>query len=197
MNKLYLLLTLAVLASACDDKPEKNNPTPQPVMKYVDLHNREIKLDQEAIIDLDEDGRQDVAFLVYHIGDPIGQQEKIRFTILCSARLAFLVKDEGDQSYSPVKSTDDIIHTGNELPYEWWAISETFLAQKVMSETQPPYWEGNWRNANHKFFPYQFIRDGKKYCGWIEMSFDMQQEKLVLHRSATSTVADVDIKAGK
>jgi hypothetical protein len=196
MNKLYLLLAFVVLASACD-KDRSGDSDPGPVMKYVDLNNREIKLNQEAILDIDEDGRMDVAFLVYHIGDPVGQQEKIRFTILSSARLAFLVKDQGDQSYSPVKSVDDIIHTANELPYEWWGASETFLAQKVIGIAQPPYWEGNWKNAHHQFFPYQFTKDGKTYNGWIELSFDMQHEKLVLHKAATSTVEEVDIRAGR
>jgi hypothetical protein len=199
MNKLYLLLAFVVIASACEKDKNKDNDNPgqHPAMTYVDLQNREIRLNQEAVFDLDGDDRLDVAFLVYHIGDPVEQKEKTRFTILGSAIVSFLTKDENDQSYSPVKNTNDVIHIANELPYEWWGASETSLAQKTEPQGQPAYWEGNWKNASHKFFPIQFVKMNKRYAGWIELSFDMQAEKLVLHRAAFSKVADTDILAGR
>jgi hypothetical protein len=197
MNKLYLLLAFVVLASAC--KKDKNNDEPgqHPVMTYVDLQNKEIRLNQEAMFDLDGDDRLDVAFFVYHIGDPVNQQVKTRFTILGSAIVSFLTKDDNDQSISPVKNMNDVIHIANELPYEWWGASEAYLAEKVEPQAQPAYWQGNWKNANHKFFPIQFTKLNKRCAGWIELSFDMQAEKLVVHHAAFTTVADTDILAGK
>lgn len=197
MNKFYLLLAFVVLASACKKEKNDDNPGQHPVMTYVDLHNREIKLNQEAVFDLDGDARPDVAFLVYHIGDPVNQQVKTRFTILGSAIVSFLIKDENDQSVSPVKNMNDVIHIANEFPYEWWGASEAYLAQKVEPQAQPAYWEGNWKNASHKFFPIQFTKMNRRCAGWIELSFDMQGEKLILHRAAFSTAPGVDIVAGK
>ena len=195
MNKLYLLLAFAVLAGACKKEKKDDLAGQHPAMTYVDLHNREIKLNQEAMFDIDNDGRPDVAFFVYYIGS--GQGIKTRFTILGSAAVSFLTKDDNDQSVSPVKNPDDVIHTQNELPYEWWGASEAYLAEKVEPQGQAPYWLGNWKNAHHKFFPILFNRLNKRYAGWIELSFDMQAEKLVLHRAAFSTVADNNIQAGK
>ncbi|HEX2630505.1 MAG TPA: hypothetical protein VHM26_15905 [Chitinophagaceae bacterium] len=196
MNKLYLLLAFVVLAGACKKEKEDDQPVQHPAMTYVDLQNHEIKLDQEAAFDIDSDGRPDVVFFVYYIG--AGQTIKTRFTILGSGSVSFLTKDDNDQSVSPVKNLNDVIHIGNELPYEWWGASETYLAEKIEPlNGQPAYWLGNWKNANHKFFPIQFTKLNKGCAGWIELSFDMQAEKLVLHRAAYSTVADSDIQAGK
>jgi len=194
MNKLYLLLAFVVLAGACKKEKKDDHSGQHPAMTYVDLHNREIKLNQEAMFDLDGDDRRDVAFFVYHIG--AGQSVKTRFTILGSIIVSFLVKDEDDQSVSPAKNLNDVIHTENELPYEWWGASETYLAEKVEPLGQAPYWLGNWKNANHKFFPIVFTKMNKRCAGWIELSFDMQAEKLVLHRAAFST-EEGDILAGR
>lgn len=195
MNKLYLLLAFVVLASACKKDKSDDHSGQHPEMTYVDLQNREIKLNQEAVFDLDGDNRPDIVFLVYHIGS--GQSVKTRFTILGSAAISFLTKDEDDQSVSPAKNPDDVIHIANELPYEWWGASETYLTEKIEPQGRPAFWLGNWKNANHKFFPIQFTKLNKKCAGWIELSFDTQAEKLVLHRAAYSTVSNKDILAGK
>lgn len=195
MNKLYLLLAFVVLAGACKKEKKDDQSGQHPAMTYVDLRNREIKLNQEAMFDLDGDNRPDVAFFVYYIG--AGQSVKTRFTILGSAIVSFLTKDDNDQSISPVKNLNDVIHIANELPYEWWGASESYLAEKVEPQDAAPYWLGNWKNASHKFFPILFTKLNKHYAGWIELSFDMQAEKLVVHRAAFSTVANVNILAGK
>ena len=58
------------------------------------------------------------------------------------------------------------------------------------------YWDGIWKRASHHFLPVQVTRNGKTYNGWMEISFDMSGDKLVLHKAGISTENDKEIKAG-
>jgi hypothetical protein len=43
----------------------------------------------------------------------------------------------------------------------------------------------------------QVKKGGQAFLGWIEMSFDKEAEKLILHKAALSTIANKEIKAGE
>jgi len=70
------------------------------------------------------------------------------------------------------------------------------LVQKITSFTAPPVWEGHWRNAVHKYLPYQVLENNSRYNGWVEISIDVPGEKVVLHKVAISKEANKIIKAG-
>jgi hypothetical protein len=83
----------------------------------------------------------------------------------------------------------------NVTGYTWWEISAIVLAEKIITYTES-HWEGAWKNADHKYLPVQMKKQGKLYHGWIELSFNTTEEKLILHRSAISKEEDKDVKAG-
>lgn len=62
--------------------------------------------------------------------------------------------------------------------------------------SEPVHWAGLWKNATHRFLPVQIKRNGQFYNGWIEISFDILNEKLVLHRTAISTEPGREVRAG-
>ena len=58
------------------------------------------------------------------------------------------------------------------------------------------FWDGLWKNANHKYQPVQIKKEGKPYFGWIELSFDKGTEVVILHKAAISKEPYKAVKAG-
>jgi hypothetical protein len=71
------------------------------------------------------------------------------------------------------------------------------LAQKIISNTEPPFWDGIWKSAFHRFVSFQIIKDGEVFNGWIKISFNMSAEKLILHRAAICRKPYKTVRAGE
>ena len=67
---------------------------------------------------------------------------------------------------------------------------------KNIGYDNPPYWEKEWKDVSHKFLAIQVKRDGKLYHGWIELSMDTVNSKLILHRAAIAKEAGRQVRAG-
>ena len=61
---------------------------------------------------------------------------------------------------------------------------------------QPPFWQGRWSEADHKYLPIQIDKEGKLFMGWIEISMNKATETLTLHRTAISQVPNRAVLAG-
>jgi hypothetical protein len=195
MKTTYTLLTFCLLLFSC--KKETNNTPPlqptHPEMYYKDLNNAEVKRGgNTAVLDIDGDGSIDFSMGVLLVGDPVLVRDRVQF-IANSTVKRNLLNNAADES--PVLNYGDSIgKTHNN--YSWFEISSILLAEKIITYNGN-FWEGVWKNADHKFLPVQIEKDGKIYHGWIELSFSTQGEKLILHRSAISKQQDVSIAAGK
>jgi hypothetical protein len=190
MKKFYPLLafTIAMIGCKVQDLPA---PVVNPQMQYADL-NAELKQKQLYQLDIDGNGSTDFSFSTLLVSDAFLRQDRLQF-IAHSMIGTKLLNNQNDES--PVLNYGDKIspaHPG----YEWLEISAIELAEKTTAITGPVQWDGLWTNAAHKYLPVQLKRNGKYYHGWIELSFDTKSEKLVLHRSAISTKAGKEIKAG-
>lgn len=190
MKPLFFLLLLVTIYSC---KKETLKPPPAQQMEYKDLEGKEIGYNEFTRLDLDNNGTIDVAFTTYHIGDPLMQMDKIQF---CAKSLI--------DSYFPVTTDDNVsmlnagdwITTKSKTDYEWFQITLLVLAQKNIPLSGSLSWTGTWKSAHHNFLPVQLEKQGKRYNGWIELSYNMESEKIILHRSAISKIANMDIKAG-
>lgn len=186
---LYLLMLLTF--AACKKQTFTKPPAQQ--MQVKELNNVEIGYNSGKRFDIDGNGTLDLAFRTYHIGDPLLQMDKIQF---CAVSLI--------ESHLPVNSANDVavvnngdwIFTESKPNYEWFEVSLLVMAQKNIPLNGAVYWTGTWRQTNHQYLPVQLLKNGKRYNGWVELSFDMEREKIILHRSAICTVANLDIKAG-
>ncbi len=193
MSKLFVLCVLLSIAS-CSEKDVAAPPPPtHPNMKYTDLQGREVKHGKSQAIDVDGNGTIDFAFYVIYLGDPVFQQDKVRFLAGSNIACNLLVDDNNN---SPIFGTGETIKLGNTPPYEWFEISEVFLGEKIITDNLPPFWQGPWKDVSHKFIATQVVKNGQRFNGWIEISFDTTAEKLVLHRSAVSIDAEKEVKAG-
>jgi len=192
MKRLFFLLIVFSLA-ACEKKDLVQPPPQEVEMEYKDLLQSEIGYRQFLRLDLDNNGSIDIVFTTYHIGDPLMQMDKIQFCANSYIDCYLPVKADNDVQ---MLSAGDLIQTRNTESHEWFHISQLVMAQKNIPLTGSVFWSGSWKGANHNYLPFQLDKQGKRYNGWIELSYDMTNEKIILHRAAISKVANVDIKAG-
>jgi hypothetical protein len=162
-------------------------------MAYIDLNGATVSFQQRAkVLDIDGDGKTDFGFGVQLLGDPVLQRDRLQY-LVHSAPKCNLLNDAKDQS--PVLGKMDRIsikHPG----YDWWEISTIVLAEKISTNTSTS-WDGPWRNAEHNYLPIQIEKGGKFYHGWIELSFSMAEEKLILHRAAICKEEGISVFAGQ
>jgi hypothetical protein len=193
MKNIFFLVILTVVMFSCNDKEDIPPPQPEPEtpMLYTDLANREVKRGPYQGIDADNNGSLDFAFYVLPIGDPILKQDKFRFLLASSINSLLFV--DGD-NLSPIREKGHVIKTGNELPFEWFEVSEVFLAEKIVEDNNSFHWEGPWKNVDHKYISIQIKKTDGRYNGWIEFSFDTNNEKIILHKAAISKEANKEVK---
>lgn len=194
MKTLSTLLLAVTLLAACkkSESPQPVSPTPQPVMQYLNLQDATVGFGQLKKIDINSDGTDDFLASTLLVGDPILRRDR-RMYFISSAVNVRMLQDANNQS--PVLNKNEEIklqHTG----YGWFEVTSQLLAEKIIPETGASFWQGNWRQAIHQYLPVQLQKNGNLYHGWIELSFDMQQEKLILHKAAISTEAGKTIRAG-
>lgn len=194
MRKIFIIATISILAVAC--KKEKIQPTipttpSHPVMSYKNLGDKEVKYGQSQYVDIDNDGTIDFKFSVLLVGDPVLQRDRVQFYANSGIKRN-LLNSQVDES--PILNKGDSIgkvHNG----YSWWEISSIVLAEKIV-EYSGNHWEGLWKNADHNYLPIQIEKNNKLYHGWVELSFNMAEEKLILHRAAISTEEERSVQAG-
>ena len=190
MKPLFFLLLIATLFS-CKKEPIK--PPPAQQMEYKDLEEIESGYNEFTRLDLDNNGSIDVAFTTYHIGDPLMQMDKIQFCAKSLIDSYFPVTEDDNVS---ILNAGDWITTKSKTNYEWFQITQLVMAQKNIPLSGSVYWTGTWKSAHHNFLPVQLHKQNNRYNGWIELSYNMEKEKIILHRAAISKIANMDIKVG-
>ena len=196
--QLELLLSVMILLTLISCKKEKTQqppPATHPEMEYFDLNSREIKANSTVFnIDLNHDGREDLAFATALVGDLINHVDKLQFSISSNIDINLPVNEIEE---IPVMNNGESIPLENFNGYHWFELSSIVLIQKIISFTQPPVWEGHWKNAVHKYLPFQVIENDKHYNGWVELSVDIAGEKIILHKAALSKEPNKIINAGE
>jgi len=188
-------IALAVLLLAACKKERTSQPeisVPHPVMQYLDLHDESIGFGQVKIIDINNDGTDDFLVSTLLVGDPILERDRRQYYISSGTTSRIL---QNTNSESPILTRNDEIklqHPG----YEWFEVNSLLLAEKIIPMIGNPFWQGSWKNVSHKYLPVQLKKNGSVYNGWVELSFDMVQERIVLHKAAICTEAGKPIKAG-
>ena len=193
MNKFFLFSNIILLLASCQkDDESPGNSVPPPAMIYTNLQDAEIIFGGGKGLDIDGNGSVDFAFHTLYVGDALLKRDRKQYYIT-SGIGRNLLNDANDQS--PVLNKGDKVmptHPG----YDWWQVSAILLAEKIIPEDAIEFWQGNWKNASRKYMPVQVLKDQKPYHGWIELSFDTNNEKLILHKAALCTLPDVEVRAG-
>jgi hypothetical protein len=165
-----------------------------PKMSYINLSDTVLNFSGSPIIfDLNGDGQKDVRFNTLLVGDPLYQVDKKQWLVTTSFDTNLPIQDER----MPVMHSMDDIPITDFLGYNWYNANSVLLAQRIEGMTGQLYWEGDWKEANHNYIPIQIKRDNALYNGWVEVSFSINNEKLILHNAAICKEKNRPIKAGK
>lgn len=191
MKIFFILLSSVVLIASC--KKDSQAPVEDKLMTYIDLKDSAVTFNHAASYDLNGDGEKDVLFSTLLVGDPIYKQDKKQWYVTSSFNASLPVEDES----IPVLKMADSIPVANFNGYNWYNASSIILAQKVIGEVGDPIWQGDWKNAAHRFIPIQLKKANDVFNGWIEVSFSTANEKIILHKAAISKKAGTAIVAGK
>jgi hypothetical protein len=197
MKKITRLMTpvvailIAVGLFSCKKESVSDN-FQQPPMQYTDHQDKLIGFSNPGSIDVDRDGNKDFVFEVLLVGDPVLQRDRRQFYIISRIHTALL---NDDMDRSPALDQGSFILPAH-IGYDWWEISAVVLAEKISPAQGPEVWDGNWKNAVRKNLPFRLARNNQFYYGWIEMTMDIQAEKLVIHRSGLSSIAGARVRAG-
>ena len=192
MKRLLPFLSVLILLYAC----KKNNDLPpEPTVEYINLNNVEVKDGVFQRVDLDDNNTQDFTFTTRIITDPALNQTKFQFLVI--SRLdAYLLLTTGTQSAKKFMKGDSI-RTVASPGSSWAAFSLVIMTQKITPASAAPYWEGEWKDASRHFLPVKVTkRSGEVHTGWIELSMDIANEKMILHKAAISLEPEQDLKAG-
>lgn len=187
-----------LLASSCKKDKQFIAPPPEPENPAVTIFNYGNRVihytGNGSLIDITGDGKGDVLFDLYLVGDPIEKTDKWRWTVVTSSR-TYLAIDLLNEI--PVLSKDSIIPLEDFEGYEWYPANEGNLMERKEHEDGRITWSGKWLNVTKKYIAVSPIIDGKRYNAWIEISTNSTAQTLTIHRAGVSKVPDVAIKAGK
>lgn len=195
MNKIstiFLLITIAILGQSCEKAPVIEEPGPDFFMQYTMLQDKEVKANQTQGIDIDADGNNDLVFEVVENSDESGRS--IRFNVSAFNEYSLLIndiKEKGCGITPALKQGDAIdIYGGNDYQ---WKKPKTALLSETINTFKQTICKGNWKNAKYKYLPIQRLHEGYKN-GWVEISIDETNGKIILHRAAVSKFANRHIQ---
>ncbi|MBL0357102.1 MAG: hypothetical protein IPP72_09540 [Chitinophagaceae bacterium] len=196
-NNLIKAVTLAAIVLVSCEKENEHKPPvaiPVPEMELIDLHDTAIRYGKPVtVIDLDGDNHSDLKFAVILVGDPILQQDKHQYTVSSGVNSKLAVNSS---EQAPVMNKGTVIPLADFNGYKWWLVSSVMMIQRIENMNGAIIWEGHWKDAVKKYLPFQLIKNNQRYNGWVELSVDVLQEKIVLHKIAVSKEAEREIKAG-
>ena len=193
MRTGLLIISVAFLFGACKKQVSQTVPVTLPEMNTLHFNNAVAGQQQPKAVDLDGDGVTDILFSFLLVGDPLMPADKYQFYVSGAFQTDFPV-NSGEEMPSLQKG--DMISAAAFPQHQWYNASAILLAQKVVTNTQPPYWTGAWKDCSHGYFPFRIHKDGKQFYGWFEISFDTTSEKIILHNAAVARVPGTAVKAG-
>lgn len=183
-----LLLTTGCKKTTCVCPPESADPK----MEYTEFNDKTIAFKSGYWFDLDKDGQNDFGFSTLLVGDAILRRDYRQYYIVSNFYTNCQVNDNEE---TPVLQKGDKISPVPLAGFHWYNASHVVIAQKIIEEDGTS-WSGNWKQIAHAYQPVSILKGDKTFYGWIEISFDMQSEKIILHRAAVAKEADVEVRAG-
>jgi hypothetical protein len=183
MRTLVVILFVFSLVTSCRKSGEDINFPDSSQAYYMDLQGQEIKMNMHTALDLNRDGEKDISFGTILVGDPVFGVDKRQYVVSTGIN-SFLSVDQDEKI--PVLQAGDSIPVENFRGYNWYNATYIVLARKITGVDKPSYWEGSWKDARHNYIALQLKNRNLRYNGWVEISFDMAAEKIILHRACLS-----------
>jgi hypothetical protein len=201
----YKLIIAAATAAcllyfSCKKQPVEQPPVinPETGIELFNLKDVAVRYGQSPILfDFDKDGFADLKFGVVLVGDPVLHQDRREYRVSSGIHSKLAVHAVTENV--PVMQDGDWIPIENFEGYNWWLVSSAILVQRVEHADGAITWNGHWKEAVKKYLPFQLINENtnQRYAGWVELTVQLAEEKIILHRMALSRVAEKRIRAGE
>jgi hypothetical protein len=196
--KKYLFLLFLLIFISC--KKENNDPKPEepsfadPEMTYIDLTGKSIVMDKALAIDFDLNGKIDILFKTerhsFDLNTKSADVYMVNSGVACNLAVNMANETTPDLAKGGMISRAD-------LPgLEWYPVLSFTLMQKVTTASNAIYWEGSWKDRDHRYLPLELIIKGQTHLGWVELFADTNNGKIVLYRAAISKEPQTRIRAG-
>ena len=195
--KQYSFLLLLLIFISC--KKENNEPKPEepsfadPEMTYIDLSGKSVAMDKSLAIDFDLNGETDIRFKTerhsYDLNTKSADVYMVGAGVACN--LAANVSNET----TPDLEKGSMISRTDFPGLEWHPVLSFMLMRYVTTATQS-YWEGSWKNRDHRYLPLEMMINGQTHLGWVELFADTNSSKLIFYRAAISKEPQTRIRAG-
>ncbi|MFD0750521.1 hypothetical protein ACFQZS_10230 [Mucilaginibacter calamicampi] len=196
LKKYFLLLSLLAFISC---KKSAVNPAPDeppftdPEMTYIDLTGKSVAMDQSLSIDFDKNGKFDILFMTERRAYD-GNTKSADVFMVYNGLACNLATNMANETTPDLQKGNKISRA--DLPnHEWYPVLGFTLMQKVSTATQT-YWEGSWKDKDHRYLPLELIINGQTHRGWIELFADTNSGKIVFYRAAISKTPQTKIRAG-
>jgi len=188
---IYAIACIGIIFTACS---KKENPIPVSI-EYVNLNNAVVTTDQSVAIDLDKNGIVDFSVTKELKETAAGQDDLLEFRVVSTRQNKLLIQEDG----TPARKEAGVwIRKDDEGNFKWNASEHAIIVTRVLTPNPAnAYWQGIWKDQYNKYLPIQFIKDGKTYNGWIQLSFSpVLPSRIIVHDAAYNKTADEPIQAG-
>lgn len=184
------------LLASCKKEHSVSGPIVVPVETVtVDLGQQELQYGNSPILfDFDNDGTRDFIFNVTLVGDPVLQVDKRKFMVGSGVQSLFAVNDNQEV---PCMNKGEIIPLQSFNGYEWNLVQSVRLVERWENIAGDINWYGNWKGAVKKYLPFQMNINNHRHNGWLELTVDVTNQKIVLHKAAYTKLPEKEIKAGE
>jgi hypothetical protein len=195
--KQYSFLLFLLMFISC--KKENNDPKPEepsfadPAMTYIDLTGKSVAMDKSLAIDFDLNGKTDILFRTErHVLD---LNTKVANVYMVNAGLACYLAVNMANETTPDIAKGGMISRADFPGLEWYPVLSFTLMRHITTATQT-YWEGSWKDRDHRYLPLEMMINGQTHLGWVELFADSNSSKLIFYRAAISKAPQTRIRAG-
>lgn len=164
---------------------------------YTDLSNKEVKYNQIQSVDINNDKIDDFYFVTSLIGGSDFGSTLSKIRPLLKNRLYIKYDEVKDYHVTPAFNKDDMINAKSENDFQWGTYSAVTVESLYTTSNDQTTWMGPWKQAQHKYLPVCVFKDNSYYYGWIELSVNEADEKIILHKAALRKIASKEIGAGQ
>jgi hypothetical protein len=181
MKKTFILV-FSIFISCGDDS---NNSA----VRYVNFGNASVAYNEPLSVSLDSDTLNEVAFTTSLIaGGGFSETQ-------------FIANSIGAQKFQAVSDTIVRLNAGESIgfipsaPRSWDAFANLLTSYRVTAVDS--LWSGGWKDGTKGYIGVQLNDDGVLRYGWIALTMDTVQSRLVVHDGAYRTAPDEPIDAGQ
>lgn len=194
MSKQIILVAMTMMSIISCSEKEPISP-PKSIL-YINLNNTAVTSNNVLSIDLDSDGTTDFVVTKELRETDAGQDDILEFRVIAAQQNRVLVQDNGTPAR---KEAGVIIRSEDENGYQWDATTPAVIINRMLTpDPANSYWEGSWLQQFNKYLPIQLLKEGKKYNGWLQLSFsDVLPSRIIVHDAAFNKIADQPIQAGE